>query len=109
MGTVIDKVRYLLETKRQIKQAIIDMGVQNVSDVLRSYPDKIREIEQMRTELMQMTLVEAPISLSVDISLVNDIINVSQELVIITSVNEEDIYVVAGDDPNASGDDGEYG
>ena len=46
MGTNADKLEYLLETKNQIKQAIIDKGV-NVADTdtFRSYATKIGEIQ----------------------------------------------------------------
>ena len=46
MGTNADKLEYLLETKNQIKQAIIDKGV-NVTDTdtFRSYATKIGEIQ----------------------------------------------------------------
>ena len=46
MGTNADKLEYLLETKNQIKQAIIDKGVDVTdTDTFRSYATKIGEIQ----------------------------------------------------------------
>ena len=46
MGTNADKLEYLLETKNQIKQAIIDKGVDvSNTDTFRSYATKIGEIQ----------------------------------------------------------------
>lgn len=44
MGTIAQKLAKLLQTKQEIKQAIIDMG-QSVGDVFSTYPDKIRAIK----------------------------------------------------------------
>lgn len=44
MGTIAQKLAKLLQTKQEIKQAIIDMG-QSVGDVFSTYPDKIRAIQ----------------------------------------------------------------
>lgn len=46
MGTIADKLNYILETKESIKQAIIDKGVEVIdTDTFRSYADKIKSIE----------------------------------------------------------------
>lgn len=44
MGTIAQKLAKLLQTKQEIKQAIIDMG-QSVGDIFSTYPDKIRQIQ----------------------------------------------------------------
>ena len=45
MGTTTDKLNYLLETKRLMKQVIIEKGVEvSDSDSFRSYIDKISGI-----------------------------------------------------------------
>lgn len=45
MSSISDKLSYALETKEQIKQAIIDKGVPVAdTDPFRSYPQKIRSI-----------------------------------------------------------------
>ena len=46
MGTTSDKLNYLLDTKTQIKQALIDKG-QTITDndTFRSYAQKIEDIE----------------------------------------------------------------
>ena len=47
MGATSDKLTYLLDTKRQIKEAIIEKGVSvNEGESFRSYADKIRGIPQ---------------------------------------------------------------
>lgn len=46
MGTVVDKLNYLNDTKSEIRQAIIDKGVTvEDSDTFRDYADKIRAIQ----------------------------------------------------------------
>lgn len=46
MGTIKDKLDYLAETKKQIKQAIIDKGVSvSDGDAFRTYPLKIADIQ----------------------------------------------------------------
>ena len=55
MGTTSDKLTYLLDTKRQIKEAIIEKGVSvNEGESFRSYADKIRGIPQ------DVTLITKP-------------------------------------------------
>ena len=43
MSTTTDKLNLLLNTKADIKNALIEQG-QEVSDVFSTYPDKIRAI-----------------------------------------------------------------
>lgn len=46
MGTIADKLEYLINTKEQIRQSIISKGVEvSSSDSLRSFADKIEEIQ----------------------------------------------------------------
>ena len=46
MGTVADKLNKVLNTKKAIKQALIDKGVEvKDTDTFASYPDKITEIQ----------------------------------------------------------------
>ena len=44
MSTTADKLNLLLNTKADIKNALIEKG-QEVSDVFSTYPDKIRAIK----------------------------------------------------------------
>lgn len=110
MSNIVQKFRYLLATKRLIKQAIIDMGVDNVSDVFRSYPDKIREIRQLRAELFQLTTFPVEIQNGVlDIGFLENNIDVREDVVLITSVNPEDIYELEGAELDSHDDGNEAG
>ena len=51
MGTINDKLNYLNETKNQIKNAIVEKGVEiSETDTFRSYADKISNISAGNNE-----------------------------------------------------------
>lgn len=60
MGTINEKLNYLLQTKENIKQAIKGKGVEITdSDSFRSYAEKIGTIKAGRDEI----LIDAPTAL----------------------------------------------
>ena len=61
MGSIADKLNYLLETKRLIKQVIIEKGVEvSDSDSFRSYIDKISE--ERKAEIKEYVINKLNIS-----------------------------------------------
>lgn len=58
MGNLSEKIKYLLETKKLIKEAILDMGVVVYNtDTFRDYVDKIRNISIKRDKIQIQYIV----------------------------------------------------
>jgi hypothetical protein len=54
MGTVADKLNYLNETKKEIKNVLTNKGIiVNDSDTFRSYPDKIANSLVSKSEIVE--------------------------------------------------------
>lgn len=107
MGTIIDKLRYLLDTKNLIKQAIIDSDVQTESTRFRDYPDLIRSIPRIQNGVLQCTPVHIEkVNNAVEIGYKNDVLNVQESPVIIQLVNSEDVYQITA---SITHDEEEYG
>ena len=102
MWTLKEKLDYLEETKLQIKQAIIEKGIEvNDKDTFRSYVDKIREIKSSEFIMPQgmkfkdSTMTEIPMMNTNNITDMTDVFNNCNKLLTIPELNFSNVTLMS--------------